>query len=107
MGILDEMYKISDIAFVGGTFVDVGGHNVWDPARFGIPVFFGPDYHTQTEGCEKLMDAGVGFAAANGLELAEQIVRVMKKEPRKFINAEILFMETVNKEQSIIEPLLP
>jgi 3-deoxy-D-manno-octulosonic-acid transferase len=107
VGILEEMYKVADAAIVGGTFVEVGGHNVWEPARFGIPVFFGPDYHTQVEGCERLMNAGVGFKADDAADLASQIYRVVREEPRNFINAELLFMETVNKSQSVLEPLIP
>ena len=29
VGILDDMYKLATIAFIGGTFVPIGGHNVW------------------------------------------------------------------------------
>lgn len=107
MGVLDEMYKVADAAFVGGTFVNIGAHNVWDPARFGIPVFFGPDYHTQTESCEKLLTAGVGFKAENGEELANLIFKVIRIDARKFVNAQMMFMETINKRQSVLEPLIP
>lgn len=107
MGILDDMYKIADAALVGGTFVNVGGHSVWDAARFGIPVFFGPDYHTQTDSCEKLLNAGVGFKADDSSELAKLILKVMKTDAKKFMNAQNLFMETVNKRQSVLEPLIP
>jgi len=107
MGILDDVYRIADAAFVGGTFVPVGAHNVWDPARFGIPVFFGPDYHTQIESCEKLLSAGVGFKVENGEELANSILKVIRVEPRKFVSAQMTFVETINKRQSILEPLIP
>jgi 3-deoxy-D-manno-octulosonic-acid transferase len=107
IGILDDMYKIADAAFVGGTFVDVGGHNVWEPARYGIPVFFGPYYHTQNESCERLMTAGVGFKVDDAGSLAEIVVRVIKYEARKFIDAQQLFMETINKRQAVLEHLIP
>ena len=106
-GILDDMYKVADAAFVGGTFVNTGGHNMWDPARFGIPVFFGPDYHTQKDSCEKLMTAGVGFRAESAEEMAQLIYKVVKVEARRFVNAQLLFMETINKGHSILEPLIP
>ncbi len=107
IGILDEMYKIADAAIVGGTFDSTGGHNVWDPAKFGIPVFFGPDYHTQIDGCEKLITAGVGFKAEESRDLATLILRVMKTEAKKFVNAQLLFQETINKRQAVLEPLIP
>lgn len=42
VGQLMDFYAISDIVFVGGSFVKVGGHNILEPALFGKPVFFGP-----------------------------------------------------------------
>lgn len=107
VGILEDMYKLADAAIVGGTFVNVGGHNVWEPARFGIPVFFGPDYHTQTESCEKLMNSGVGFKTGNSEDLAAAIYKVLRTDARKFIQSEMQFMEMVNKRRSVLEPLIP
>lgn len=42
IGELSDLYKISTIAFVGGSFVPVGGHNILEPAAHGRPVIFGP-----------------------------------------------------------------
>lgn len=107
MGILDNMYMIADAAIVGGTFVNIGGHNVWDAARFGIPVFFGPDYHTQKESCEKLLESGVGFKADNGKLLADLITEVLKTDPGKFVHAQLQFMENINNSESVLGQLLP
>ncbi len=42
IGELFGLYKISTIAFVGGSLVPVGGHNILEPAVHGRPVIFGP-----------------------------------------------------------------
>jgi 3-deoxy-D-manno-octulosonic-acid transferase len=42
LGDLREFYAIADIAFVGGSLVDGGGHNLLEPAGFRKPVLFGP-----------------------------------------------------------------
>jgi len=42
MGILNDLYAVSDIAFVGGTLVEIGGQNILEPVWAGIPVLFGP-----------------------------------------------------------------
>jgi len=42
LGDLVKMYALADIAFVGGSLVDVGGHNLLEPARLKKPVLFGP-----------------------------------------------------------------
>ena len=45
IGDLAALYRIADVAFVGGSLVPHGGHNPLEPAQFGVPVVVGP--HTQ------------------------------------------------------------
>ncbi|KMQ51650.1 3-deoxy-D-manno-octulosonic-acid transferase [Chitinispirillum alkaliphilum] len=104
---LQDLYSVADVGFVGGTLVDVGGHDVWDAARFGIPVFFGPNYYDKRESFERLISSGVGFKAQTAHELATMINRVMRTDAARFIRAQVLFAETVNKTQAILEPLIP
>ncbi|MBN1307682.1 MAG: hypothetical protein JXA18_07190 [Chitinispirillaceae bacterium] len=106
-GILDDMYKAADAAVVGGTFIDIGGHNVWDAACFAIPVFFGPYHHTQRESCALLQRAGVGFTVSNGDELADCMYDVVKACPKRFLEDQGRFIESTNRTRSIVEPLLP
>ncbi|MGR9012703.1 MAG: lipid IV(A) 3-deoxy-D-manno-octulosonic acid transferase [Gammaproteobacteria bacterium] len=42
MGELRMLYAAADVAFVGGSMVPVGGHNILEAAAVGIPVLFGP-----------------------------------------------------------------
>jgi len=42
MGLLMDLYAAADAAFVGGTLVDIGGHNILEPVWTGTPVFYGP-----------------------------------------------------------------
>lgn len=42
MGVLEGMYALGDIAFVGGSLVPVGGHNLLEPAALAKPVLTGP-----------------------------------------------------------------
>jgi 3-deoxy-D-manno-octulosonic-acid transferase len=46
MGELAALYALADVAFVGGTLVPVGGHNLLEPAAYGVPILTGP--HTAT-----------------------------------------------------------
>ncbi|MDD5215259.1 MAG: lipid IV(A) 3-deoxy-D-manno-octulosonic acid transferase, partial [Methylococcales bacterium] len=41
LGELKLFYATADLAFVGGSFVPIGGHNVLEPAAVGVPVLFG------------------------------------------------------------------
>lgn len=58
MGKLKLFYPASDVAFVGGSLVPVGGHNVLEAAAAGIPVIFGPYVHNFAEICLGLSRAG-------------------------------------------------
>jgi 3-deoxy-D-manno-octulosonic-acid transferase len=45
MGEMFSYFAAADVAFVGGSLVPVGGHNVLEPAALGLPVLFGPHMH--------------------------------------------------------------
>ncbi|HEY1271116.1 MAG TPA: 3-deoxy-D-manno-octulosonic acid transferase [Terriglobales bacterium] len=44
IGELAAVYALADIAFVGGSLSDHGGHNILEPAQYGVPVVIGPNY---------------------------------------------------------------
>ncbi len=63
LGELADFYAAADVACVGGTWGDHGGHNLLEPAYHGVPVVFGPDIvHVEDEG-RALLAAGGGFRA--------------------------------------------
>jgi 3-deoxy-D-manno-octulosonic-acid transferase len=107
MGVLEDMYAIASIAFIGGTFVAVGGHNVWDAAQFGIPVLFGPDYHTQRESCERLLSAGVGFSVASAKNLSQQLMTTLKTDAAIFSAAFSTFTGLSRDHIARIESIIP
>ncbi len=59
-GELSRAYREAVVAFVGGTLVPVGGHNLLEPAVWGIPVMFGPHTDHCTEVATLLSEAGGG-----------------------------------------------
>ncbi len=42
MGVLRNLYAVSDLAYVGGSLIKRGGHNLMEPAAFSKPVIAGP-----------------------------------------------------------------
>ena len=42
IGELATVYQLATVAFVGGSLVATGGHNILEPAVFGKPIVFGP-----------------------------------------------------------------
>ncbi|MBN1984243.1 MAG: hypothetical protein JW795_22140 [Chitinivibrionales bacterium] len=106
VGILEDMYMAADGAVVGGTFTAVGGHSVWEPIQHGIPVFFGPDFHTQRQSYEQLMAAQVGFQAPDGQKLAETMETVLQTRNDRFIPALVRFAATLSTDsRTLIEQM--
>lgn len=61
MGVLDQCYRLSQAVIVGGSFVKhVGGHNIYEPVRFGVPVLYGPYMYKQTELVNSLQKHHIG-----------------------------------------------
>ncbi|GAB4299954.1 MAG: 3-deoxy-D-manno-octulosonic acid transferase [Desulfuromonadia bacterium] len=45
IGVLMELYRVATLAFVGGSLVPHGGHNLLEPASCGVPILHGPHLH--------------------------------------------------------------
>ncbi len=55
MGELLMFYAAADVAFVGGSLVDAGGHNMLEPAALGKPVVTGPHVANFSGVCRLLL----------------------------------------------------
>ncbi len=55
---LGRAYGGADIALLGGSWVNIGGHNLLEAAVHGIPVLHGPHMQNQPEILRLLADAG-------------------------------------------------
>ncbi|MBD2838385.1 lipid IV(A) 3-deoxy-D-manno-octulosonic acid transferase [Pseudomonas sp. JM0905a] len=73
MGELLFLYALADIAFVGGSLVPNGGHNLLEPAALGKPVLSGPHLFNFLEIAAQLRDAGALAEVADAEELAAQV----------------------------------
>lgn len=71
MGELPLYFGGADVAFVGGSLVEVGGHNVLEPAALGVPVVFGPYMFNFEQARALLLEHGA----------ARQIDGVLQLEP--------------------------
>ncbi len=58
LGELVKFYALSDAAFVGGSLVSWGGHNLLEPAYYAKPVFFGPHMDNFAHLAEIFVEAG-------------------------------------------------
>ncbi|SLM46183.1 3-deoxy-D-manno-octulosonic-acid transferase [Nitrospira japonica] len=77
-GELATLYREAVVAFVGGTLVPVGGHNLLEPALWGKPVLFGPYTDHCAEIAGFLLQAG-GGVRVTGEELAKRIGELLDR----------------------------
>ena len=79
VGMLASLYRLADVAYIGGGFNDSGIHNILEAAVFGKPLIFGPVYDKFIEATQ-LVEAGGAFSFTNALELEELLHRLLKDE---------------------------
>jgi 3-deoxy-D-manno-octulosonic-acid transferase len=69
VGELAALYASADVAFVGGSLVPIGGHNLLEPAALGVPVLTGPSHHAGEEIAGLLLEQGAALEVADAGEL--------------------------------------
>ncbi|MES9959414.1 MAG: lipid IV(A) 3-deoxy-D-manno-octulosonic acid transferase [Sedimenticola sp.] len=73
MGELTLFLAASDVAFVGGSLVATGGHNVLEPAALGVPVVFGPHMFNFALISSMLLSENAAVQIADEVQLAEVV----------------------------------
>lgn len=76
MGELQFLYALADCAFVGGSLVQNGGHNLLEPAALGKPVLSGPHLFNFLEIAARLREAGALREAGDAAALATEVARL-------------------------------
>lgn len=95
MGALFSLYQQADLFILGGTFVPIGGHNLLEPAVWGVPTIVGPYYHATQHIAEELRKSG-GVMVVNNEDVLshrlvkiiedQQLTRAMSSAQKKWIN---------------------
>ncbi|MBC7327771.1 DUF374 domain-containing protein [bacterium] len=73
VGELSTLYGLSTIAFVGGSLVPKGGHNILEPLVWGKPTLFGQYMNNFRDIAELALEEGVGIQVKNEKELGEKL----------------------------------
>lgn len=76
LGELLGFYNISDYAFVGGSLVPVGGHNVLEPIAMGIPVFSGQYVFNFKAICRDLLQEKAITIVQDACELSDELIKL-------------------------------
>ena len=86
MGVLRKLYSISDIAFVGGTLVNIGGHNLLEPLFYRKKPIFGKYTQNVTDISKEILKRNIGFQVQNESEFLEAINSLEKNNNNDEIN---------------------
>jgi len=77
IGKLLFFYKNALCAFVGGSLVPIGGHNVAEPAALGKPAIFGPHTFNFREPVNILLNSNAAIAVKDSSELSQAITNFL------------------------------
>lgn len=77
MGELSLLFGACDIAFVGGSLVATGGHNMIEPAAWGLPVISGPHVFNFTDVARALAERGGLTIVQDQRQLAMQLTLLL------------------------------
>lgn len=70
MGEVPMFYAACDVAFVAGTLVPIGGHNLLEPAALGRPIVTGPHLFNTQDIADMFAEVGASIVVNNYIELA-------------------------------------
>lgn len=84
MGLMNDLYLAADIAFVGGTLADFGGHNLLEPIWAGTPVLFGPYIENVTDAAEYIKVNNFG-RQCDGIDMLNTTLRTVLENRLTFV----------------------
>lgn len=83
MGELMAFYGACDIAFVGGSLVPTGGHNMIEPAAWGVPILTGPHLFNFAEASRLLLEAEAMQVCDNADSLAQHCIGLLNNQQQR------------------------
>lgn len=105
MGELLFLYALADIAFVGGSLVANGGHNLLEPAALGKPVLSGPHLFNFLEIAAQLREAGALSEVESAVQLADKVATLLN-EPSEIQRMSQAGLSVLKANQGALERLL-
>ncbi len=109
VGELASVYALAGIAFVGGSLVPTGGHNILEPAQYGAAILVGP--HTfNFRDIIRIFEKGNALRVAAADELEHQLIELLANpgECRRMgERSKALFAQHAGATQKTVQALRP
>jgi 3-deoxy-D-manno-octulosonic-acid transferase len=83
VGELAALYAMASVAFVGGSLVPIGGHNLLEPAAASVPVLFGPHVHHVAQDASALLRSGGAIEIATPEALGAAVADLLASDERR------------------------
>jgi len=77
LGELLDFYAAADVAFVGGSLVPIGGHNLLEPAALGLPILTGPHNSNSEAAARALIAGGAAEIVQGPQDLGEKVAQLL------------------------------
>lgn len=77
IGELSCCYRLAEVAFIGGSLVQCGGHNPLEAAVYGVPVLFGPHMDDFQEITEDIVNSKAGVTVHNAEEMSHTLNKLL------------------------------
>jgi 3-deoxy-D-manno-octulosonic-acid transferase len=77
MGEMAYYFQIADVAFMGGSLVPVGGHNLLEPAALAKPTLIGPHFFNFSDITRQLVDKKACQVIPDETELATHVLQLL------------------------------
>jgi 3-deoxy-D-manno-octulosonic-acid transferase len=78
IGELASLYAVADGAFVGGSLVNAGGHNILEPAAFGKVPVFGPSMENFAAMASRFLEAGAAIQVGSPEDAGVEWIELLK-----------------------------
>ena len=83
MGEMAYYFQIADLAFMGGSLVPVGGHNLLEPAALAKPTLIGPHFFNFNDITRQLVEKKACYIIQNDDELARNVITLLRSEEQR------------------------
>jgi 3-deoxy-D-manno-octulosonic-acid transferase len=105
LGELLDFYAAADVAFVGGSLVPIGGHNLLEPAALGLPILCGPYFFNSEDIAQLLIARGALEVVPDAATLAERL-RELLSDPDERARRGQLARASIEDNRGALEKLL-
>ncbi|TPE52091.1 3-deoxy-D-manno-octulosonic acid transferase [Amaricoccus solimangrovi] len=77
LGEMGLWYRIASVSFIGGSLVEVGGHNPFEPALLGSAILYGPHVRNFADAYARLKAANAAIEVTDAEELGRELATAL------------------------------